>query len=553
MNQEKATQLMKKLLSSPVGRELLGKQLNVEFQTEKEAAIAAEMPTVAVLIPCYDHPEPQMADALAMMYKASQGVAHCFTAPVVRDSSVVSWTRNFLLAELIKTQKPWTHVLFLDDDIIPPPDAITKLLAHKKDIVAAVCTVRKDPPLPNIRRWIDEVKGFKNILDWKEGELLEVGGVGTGMMLISRHALEEVADAYFECRYEKEIFGLTDETIARIKTNRLAHFEDSGNAFWFRFLPSLNGAYEYGEDISFCIMAWRHCGIKVYADTSIQPGHIGRYAFSVRDYLPYKEAVMAEAAEREEYAAHAADPVSELKVSILLPTRGREKNVARLVKSLQATSRVMPEIVLYVDEDDPTTFDHEALKIIRGPRRILSECWNECAKVASGDLLMVAGDDIVFRTYGWDQMVCREFDKSEDKVLMVHGNDGHWGEKFGTHFILHRRWIEALGYITPPYFSADYCDTWVNEVANVIKRRVYLPFSTEHMHPLFGKADIDQTHRERFARAKKDNVEKLYRELASKRAEDVRKLSAIINPLREGPALLAASAHVHEPMEQLVG
>ena len=93
---------------------------------------------------------------------------------------------------------------------------------------------------------------------------------------------------------------------------------------------------------------------------------------------------------------------------------------------------------------------------------------------------------------------------------------------------MHRKWSDALGYVAAPYFSADYVDTWNNEIANALGRRKYLPFVTEHMHPLFGKAEMDQTHKERLERSDKDNAEQLYKELRGKRQEDLDKLHSVI-------------------------
>jgi hypothetical protein len=203
---------------------------------------------------------------------------------------------------------------------------------------------------------------------------------------------------------------------------------------------------------------------------------------------------------------------------------------------------VAPEIVLYRDLDDTTPIpafsrpDVE-LKVVLGERILLSKMWNRCADVATGEILMQAGDDIVFKTKGWDDQVRRAFAAFSDRLVFVHGNDGVYGPKFGTHGFLHRRWVEALGYMSPPYFSSDYGDTWMNEVANAINRRVYLPFVTEHLHPMAGKAEWDQTHKERLERGKQDNVEAIYRDLAPQRAEDVRKLERAINEFTHGKNL----------------
>lgn len=226
---------------------------------------------------------------------------------------------------------------------------------------------------------------------------------------------------------------------------------------------------------------------------------------------------------------------SGLKISILVPTRGRPKSMFRLVQSIHLTSSVMPEVVFYVDNDDAESAEEARLlqkdfpiKLIVGPRITLSNCWNECYKAATGDIIMQAGDDLVFKTPGWDTQVINEFSSHPDKLIFLHGDDGAWGDRFGTHGFLHRNWFNAVGYVLPPYFSSDFADKWLNDVANAIGRRVYLNFVTEHLHPLFGKAEWDKTHQERLARHCADNVEKLYEDLAPKRDEDVNKLRKAI-------------------------
>jgi len=115
--------------------------------------------------------------------------------------------------------------------------------------------------------------------------------------------------------------------------------------------------------------------------------------------------------------------------------------------------------------------------------------------------------------------VRRAFAAFPDRLIFLHGDDKMHGKNFGTHGFVHRKWVETLGYLCPPHYESDYNDTHLNEVADMINRRIYLPFVTEHMHPLAGKAEWDKTHLERLERQKKQNTAELY---ASKSWERVR-------------------------------
>lgn len=223
-------------------------------------------------------------------------------------------------------------------------------------------------------------------------------------------------------------------------------------------------------------------------------------------------------------------------ISVLLPTRNRPDNVRRLLSSAFETADAEVEFVFYVDDDDESSrdvIDHYGATKIVGPRVVLSETWNRCWERARFDVAMQCGDDIVFRTDGWDSIVLDEFDRHDDRIVFVHGDDGFQHDRVGTHGFLHRRWIETVGYFMPPYFSSDYNDLWITEVADALGRRRYLPnVYTEHMHPVAGKGEWDQTHRERVARHQRDDVASIYRRRAPERAADVVKLQAVIDAHR---------------------
>jgi hypothetical protein len=200
-----------------------------------------------------------------------------------------------------------------------------------------------------------------------------------------------------------------------------------------------------------------------------------------------------------------------------------------MVKSAVGTASVTRnlEFIIYADSDDPQSVEvarELGIKVVSGPRKILSDCYNDCLILADGEIFMFAGDDLIFRTSGWDNMVIREFNKYLDGILFVHGDDGYWGGQLGTHGFVSKHWIKAVGYLTPPYFSCDMTDMWITTVADQLRRRSYLPFLIEHMHPAFGKAELDTTHEERIARGERDNVQRLYKELTPQRQQDVEKL-----------------------------
>jgi hypothetical protein len=205
----------------------------------------------------------------------------------------------------------------------------------------------------------------------------------------------------------------------------------------------------------------------------------------------------------------------------------------RMVDSGRETSHGMVEYVFYIDEDDKASMDmaetlHEENGDIRhtvGPRILLSSMWNVCQETASFDLYQHSCDETIYRTTGWDVQVSNAFDQWSDRIGIVYGRDGIHDANLATHGFLHRNWVNAVGYFVPPYFSSDYNDLWIFQVAQSIGRTCYLPeMYQEHMHPAVGKGPMDQTHQDRLARHGQDNVDALYARLAPERTGDAQRL-----------------------------
>jgi hypothetical protein len=256
------------------------------------------------------------------------------------------------------------------------------------------------------------------------------------------------------------------------------------------------------------------------------------------------------------------------KISILCPTRHRPNSIFDLIYSVIETAKHINdvEIIFYVDFDDgesiqqvedfmPIRVDlvnllcekerfkgqdsldlsYSLVNYVVGRRILLSQCWNECYAIARGNILMHCGDDIRFRTKGWDDMIRKEFEKVPDKIVQVFGDDGIMHQHLATHSFIHRNWVETLGYFVPPYFSSDFNDTWLDYVARQLDRQVYLQnMYTEHMHWLIGKGEKDQNALENLERHNKDNVEQLYENLLPNRIADVEKLKKYIINYQKG-------------------
>ena len=218
--------------------------------------------------------------------------------------------------------------------------------------------------------------------------------------------------------------------------------------------------------------------------------------------------------------------------SFLIPTRGRPAALLNCITSIfeMCDAPNLTEVIVYVDDDDKSYSDFNFsccpnVKVVKGPRQVLSQCWNICAEHASGEFLFCFGDDVVVRTQGWDTLFLKRTNLVTDKIGFFFCDDGFWGARFAAHFCITRTWVDVIGRFVPPYFPSDYNDLWLDEIANRIGRKFFVPgVLFEHLHPNFGKATLDQTHLERLERQASSNLQELYQSLLSEREGEAEKL-----------------------------
>ena len=154
--------------------------------------------------------------------------------PVIKDQFYPSArkriveSRNILRKRVL--DEGYDCFLSLEQDIIPPPDVIERLLAHRKDIVSGIYYIdqfmadeagnRRQLFFPVLYTWTERSPEGKD-LDYEhmkyllpeeveQPRLIEVKAAGVGCLLIRRKVLEKV-----QFRYEKQSSGFDDVFFCR--------------------------------------------------------------------------------------------------------------------------------------------------------------------------------------------------------------------------------------------------------------------------------------------------------------------------------------------------
>lgn len=144
---------------------------------------------------------------------------------ITSQSSLLEDARNTIHDAFLDNCKA-THLLMLDSDVLPPPDLIDRLLAHKlpvvggwyrkkesfhvKNLDGVINTIQR-PVVYDFDKWDEEKKKFVYRERMKEGVGLEkVDGMGAGCWMIRRDAAEKIGKSPFSFE-----FGGEDLTFCR--------------------------------------------------------------------------------------------------------------------------------------------------------------------------------------------------------------------------------------------------------------------------------------------------------------------------------------------------
>ena len=138
-----------------------------------------------------------------------------------------------------------THLLFIDSDQTFKPDLLHRLLSRGKDVVACNIATKQIPANTTARRKTDDPQGEVVYSDEQAFGLERVWRVGTGVMLLSAKAFNQIPHSAFAMSYKPDV-----------------------------------DAYQ-GEDWTMC-EALEQAGVPIYVDHDVSKtiGHVGTFTYN---------------------------------------------------------------------------------------------------------------------------------------------------------------------------------------------------------------------------------------------------------------------------------
>lgn len=174
-------------------------------------------------------------------------------------------------------------------------------------------------------------------------------------------------------------------------------------------------------------------------------------------------------------------------LSLLVPTRGRPQQLRTLIESMEKTVSVPAavELVLLVDDDDEAmraevfTASFHIRRVSAEPDLTMGEMNRRCFAASTGDWVMLANDDIIVKTPGWDQAIREQADAS-DGLILIHVNDGLFGFSLCTFPCVSRRLVGLIGSVCPAEYRRYRIDDHMFHIFGLMaylgeRRIIYLP------------------------------------------------------------------------------
>lgn len=194
-----------------------------------------------IAIPCGDMLPVDFVKGLLYMNKGENPTVY------MKPNSLVYDSRNLL--SLYAIENGFDSVMWLDSDVIVPPNILIKLQAYNMDMVTGLYVKRCEPVEPVIYDELEEptrdesgrlASNIHSYTDYPDNAFFPVKGCGFGCVMTSTKLLKDV---------------------------------------WDHYGPAFTPYPWASEDISFCHRV-NQLGYTIYCDSSLSCGHVGQFIYS---------------------------------------------------------------------------------------------------------------------------------------------------------------------------------------------------------------------------------------------------------------------------------
>jgi glycosyltransferase involved in cell wall biosynthesis len=220
----------------------------------------------------------------------------------------IDWARNHCVKSFLDSDDG-DYLLFLDADMIHPPDMAHRLVAHGQDVVTAHYVTRKPPHFTVAMRKVGPGHTeYESVCrHGEERGLMPIDAGGAGALLISRRCLKTMREMFIDRARAKQqvaeriaqyLHG-ADPLLEQMFAEQLRREVTESNVGddWFRYQDGPEGLRSRSEDMWFFEQA-RAAGFQPYLDADVKCKHLAQFAIDHTWHEPWKEVHEREMAEK---------------------------------------------------------------------------------------------------------------------------------------------------------------------------------------------------------------------------------------------------------------
>jgi GT2 family glycosyltransferase len=399
-------------------------------------------------------------------------------------------------------------LFWIDTDMGFAADTVERLLAaadpEERPIVGGLAFTQKEEEpdgmggwrcraAPTVFDWTvldDGQMGFSVRWKYPPDQLVRVAGTGAACLLVHRSVFERIEAEY---------------------------------GTWYDRVPNTTTKQVVSEDLSMCLRAGA-LDIPVHVHTGVKTTHQKTLWLAEDDY--YGQVALSQLVPQ-------VPPATE-ETAVIVPVLRRPQNAAPFMASLAASGAPLARVYAVADEDDEETaqaWKQAGAKVLTWygpPPGTFAQKANIGYRATSEPWLLLAGDDVKFHP-GW---LDHAQAAARDGADVIGTNDLHnprvTAGEHSPHPLVRRAYIDEQGasWDGPGVACHEGYRHWFvdQEIVDVAKQRgawtMAFHSKVEHMHPLWGLAEDDDTYRLGQSHVEADKA--LFRERLQKYGSDSR-------------------------------
>ncbi len=285
--------------------------------------------TILVATPCYGGQifQGYMHSVLALQ-RICDKIGWNLVVKTHGNESLIPRGRNLYVAMTLGIPQI-THLLFIDADITFQPESVVRMIQEDKDVTALFYPKKglnwakirdlsiKNPDMDPAKL---EHIAHDYVLNVEGGNIpiqkgfIKCKYVGTGFMLIKRHVLEKMIEAYPETKYNNDIAGYNAPELVN---NFYALFDCIIHPVSKRYLS---------EDYLFC-ERWINIGGEIWGDITGSLTHTGTYDFkgSFMEHIMHQAQIIPDAPKVENTKVEEVKKVEEVVQPVKVEEKKKEK------------------------------------------------------------------------------------------------------------------------------------------------------------------------------------------------------------------------------------